>query len=484
MSDYVEYTDSSLTEDDIIIIEKEFTRLAGVEREAELIASLKAMQFSVKLPRDRIAHLTNPRGGILTLPTEILAVIFLAGATTWDDYGLAISHVCQHWRDIALSLPALWAHLHICSIRARLNMISLQVERSKSYPLHILVHLNKWMISERERERDDGNFSLGPYGRLRYQLNLVSHTIPRWRKLAIYDATPGIYFEVLRFLKSKSAPLLETLDVQCHRDDKLEDDRDFSGRLDFFLGGAPKLRDMTFRGLSCYLPHCPSLASLRFADPGGTHVYKQIEKASSCLTELHILGRLSALPIHIGPRCKLSYLRSLTISAWDSPDRVNSLLEFIHAPELEFLCVDLAEFTKPFAESIISLRWVKHATLTSCDFIAILLQCLLGPASPDSSNRMLEASGVPWPHLETICLSSYSDESDINILCEIITDRISRNIPLTSVIFVPHAEEICAERLEWMRGRVCVESREVVDVSFVLRCDKGTSALCSLSEPN
>lgn len=94
-------------------------------------------------------------------------------------------------------------------------------------------------------------------------------------------------------------------------------------------------------------------------------------------------------------------LRSLTISPWDSPDSDNGLLKFMHAPKLNYACVDLVEFTKPFAESIVSFHWVEHATLINCDFIAIVLRCLLGLVS---HNRILEANGLPWPRLETMSL--------------------------------------------------------------------------------
>lgn len=492
-----------LLEDDVISIPEELTveriapwditpysvipevseELASAEMPADSVSQLSSVHSPTNSDTHwhRKCHPLDSYSPILTLPTEILAAIFLTGATTWGNYSLSISHVCQYWRDIAISLPALWAHIHICSIQERLGMLALYIERSKAYPLNVLMHLNKWMIKKGSCNYKS-IFSWDEYGMLRDQMCLISDTAPRWRELAIYDITPDIYVELFHFLQEKHVPLLETLDVQCHQDAKLVDDTDYTGTLNFFHGGAPQLQEVTVRGLSCSLPLCPSIKSLRIGDPGGACVYKQITQASSSLTELHILGRLSHLPSYNNVKCTFPHLRSLTISPWDYPDHIINFIESIHAPALEFICVDLAELTKPFVESIIALPSIRYATLTNCDFLAIPLRYLLGTVNHHRNMGRYADSAVPWPHLETICLSSYSDNSDIDILCEVITDRITRNIPLSSVIFIPDAQEIGQERLKWMEDRIFVESRDAVDVSFVTRCDKEASALCSLAQ--
>lgn len=56
-----------------------------------------------------MGHMHSALASIHTLPAEMLVAIFL---------------------DVALSLPALWAHIHICSTRERLEMIELFIERS------------------------------------------------------------------------------------------------------------------------------------------------------------------------------------------------------------------------------------------------------------------------------------------------------------------------------------------------------------------
>lgn len=154
-------------------------------------------------------------------------------------------------------------------------MTRLLIERSQGRPLEIPVHLDTWLV---ETEGD-------PYRILRNQFNQISNTIPRWRKLAIYEATPQMFHDVLaKYMKDQKAPLLEILDVQSDLD------ADFSGILEFFSRGAPKLRHVTFSGLSCYVPKCPPVTTLCLQDLRGTCIYKQIKDISSYLTDLHIYG--------------------------------------------------------------------------------------------------------------------------------------------------------------------------------------------------
>lgn len=215
-----------------------------------------------------MSHMHTALVPLHILPAEMLAAISLDAVTTWQEYGSSsvISHVCGRWRKVALSLPALWARIHISSTRERLEMTELFIERSQTQPLDILVHLNKFVIhdhselgesdSEADDDLDDEETRADPYEILKNQMDLVSVTLSRWRKLAIYDATPHLYSKVLGYLEIAAAPTLETLGVQCHEDgnEGFEESTDFSAVLEFFHGGAPKLREIAVRGLSCYAP--------------------------------------------------------------------------------------------------------------------------------------------------------------------------------------------------------------------------------------
>lgn len=76
----------------------------------------------------------------------------------------------------------------------------------------------------------------------------------------------------------------------------------------------------------------------------------------------------------------------------------------------------------------------------------------------DNGNHPFSTAGnVRWPLLKTISLSS-ADTSVIKGLCEIVMDRISRGIPLSTIIFTPLAHNTISQtRLEWLQSKVCVQ---------------------------
>lgn len=466
---------------------------------------------------------------IHTLPAETLATIFVDAATTWQEHAssFVISHVCRHWRNTALSLPALWARIHICSTSETLEIIELLIERSQSHPLDILIHLNKWQIHGWELGESDSDeeTSNDHYNTLRNQMALVSVTVSRWRKLAIYDATHHLYSRVLGHLENAAAPTLETLDVQCHADIKgiFEGSIDFGRVFEFFHGGAPKLREIAVRGLSCYVPRCPSLAELRLDDLDFSHAYWQIEQLPS-LVELHLTGETLTLHGHEGPVISLPHLRSLRVQLWE--DHIISLVHSLQAPALEHFHVDLhnidadgdtwtgslesalisahhspfpvlqsltlcyAQFSSLAAETIIAkLPSVKHVSLFHCEKRTPVWQCLLTP---------VDGVGIPWPQLETISLSTYEirehqsqpredqlHPSELEFLHEIVTDRIAKSTPLSSVTFDSHTLKLgtLKEQLESLkRTGVSVQFRDAEHLPKVseLRSDTNTG-LCCLS---
>lgn len=55
---------------------------------------------------------------------------------------MTISHVCHNWRDIALSLPALWAFVELCPKNdrpGRLEIMIMLLERSRGHPLDVSI---------------------------------------------------------------------------------------------------------------------------------------------------------------------------------------------------------------------------------------------------------------------------------------------------------------------------------------------------------
>ncbi|PCH36355.1 hypothetical protein WOLCODRAFT_82058, partial [Wolfiporia cocos MD-104 SS10] len=110
---------------------------------------------------------------ILVLPQEILAEIFITlseavGYQTFrypylgrsHDVRFLITHVCAHWRAVALSCPALWAALKVPSAPAMLQKV---LERAKCTPLR----LDACIQAHRSPSKDQTMSMLGHLSRIR-----------------------------------------------------------------------------------------------------------------------------------------------------------------------------------------------------------------------------------------------------------------------------------------------------------------------------
>jgi len=53
--------------------------------------------------------------GLEDLPVELLVDIFLWLAASDVAHAIMVSHVCAHWRTVALNAPSLWSILVLCS---------------------------------------------------------------------------------------------------------------------------------------------------------------------------------------------------------------------------------------------------------------------------------------------------------------------------------------------------------------------------------
>lgn len=246
-----------------------------------------------------------------------------------------------------------------------------------------------------------------------------------------------------------------------------------------------------------------------------SHTYRQISTSLS-LTKLHLTG--DTLHTHEGPTISLPHLRSLRINLWE--DHIISLIHSLHAPALEHFYVDLnniyeghntftgslesalrsaghspypvlqsltlfcAHFSSSAAKAItMKLPSVKHLSLVYCETRATLWRCLLTP---------VDGVGIPCPQLETISLTIHKiledgfHPSELELLRDIVTDRITRKIPLPSITFDSHTLKLDVtfrEQLEWLkRTGVSVLIRVVKHVLRVSQSRSDTNAgLCSLS---
>jgi hypothetical protein len=369
-------------------------------------------------------------------------------------------------------------------------MMETFIDRSCSHPLSIVIDVG-----------DDIMDDLYP------QLNLVVPLISRWRSLFIHGSFYEDISDVCGLFGELCAPLLETFEVVNNSEEGRENYVD--DHLQVFTAGAPRLSYVRIQGVSLGLPPLTSLVSLRLhfpPKPLARNQFVRLLTASHQLRNLHISG--DVLDIHFlssSPAIEIPSLRSLVVVPTVDTD-LSSLLIFLECPALEHLTVgsitthDILPVLEnsfrtingpsryPFLQSL-TLRHVKfgnwweanwavimlpsitHIVIDSCINPEILLDRLLPRKSlkwaGESDADELDAGeldedsdgcgSVYWPLLQTITLSTMTPIK-LKVLYRVISDRISRGIPLTCIRL--GLMRISAERLEWLHARVRIETIE------------------------
>ncbi|KAF5342421.1 hypothetical protein D9611_001246 [Ephemerocybe angulata] len=185
----------------------------------------------------------NTLSPINRLPAEILSSIFIQASFETRKESLSwirLTHVCRHWRAVALECAALWSDLSF----ANLNFTEVMLSRSKNAPLAV--------------EYD------APYPRTTLQnyevLSNILRQGHRLRSLTIMNDRPrGLVLHLRKTLsRCIVAPILEELRL-CSRDDNFLCPP-------FLSGGAPSLKYLRISGCkiadwSC-IPLGPGLTTL------------------------------------------------------------------------------------------------------------------------------------------------------------------------------------------------------------------------------
>ncbi|KAF8891378.1 hypothetical protein BD779DRAFT_200589 [Infundibulicybe gibba] len=154
-----------------------------------------------------IAHIATPFERTTKLPTEVL-----------------ISHVCQHWRNLALALPELWSNITLpCSNPKGLERSLTYLKRTSQYPLDLLLDFRARGGSHGEPEEI-------------IWLTVLDHAT-RWRSLTVRLSSAHGLASTSIALQDISVPLLERFEVVSSVSSPLGP---ASQRI--FGGGAPSLR--------------------------------------------------------------------------------------------------------------------------------------------------------------------------------------------------------------------------------------------------
>ncbi|KAI0831783.1 hypothetical protein BC628DRAFT_1311209, partial [Trametes gibbosa] len=324
-----------------------------------------------------------------------------------------ITHVCRHWRDIALDAPVLWTRIalkHPEGVRTFLD-------RSKALPLNVSLSTDQLPIVATVRS--------------------LTAEIHRTRVLKVC-IPPSLALDVVAKKLMKATPQLEELWIE-----KLPAPRGVrrphpSALLDYPVefDGAPLLRSLSLRGMNLpYLPKGPSALtniSLEELLPSPSVLLDLLERSPS-LERLRIHGAFNVQEIWSARRVELSYLKVLEMHTFP-PVGIATFLPSVVLPKETnvsvFASLDLGEnfseimppYVPGHALSMECLKGLKrlqlvwahheltlHAFRGQDEFHSPALQIRASMLDPRPGARFFGDWPIDTSHVETLVLcGSYS----------------------------------------------------------------------------
>lgn len=423
----------------------------------------------------------NPPVSIL--PSEILEEIFQQGLSLddhlWDNhlwfkdesrgrvpFILIASHVNHQWRGVAIDNSRFWGNLKISSSQS-VTYLDMFLGRSGTCPLDIRVRAGQnWDIVKDK---------IKPLAR-------------RWRLFSGSSFSAFDVDKMVSLLLPLSTPELEVLRIESY--DHFMRIRRAPDVLPILEGGAPKLSSLYLLDInlnSCF----PPLSSLKSLDlymyrpgvPLELDEARDVLTASPSLTHLKlassVMGSVSCR--HELPPIKLPSLRTLEVS-FDlncAPDRLICILVALETPILESLVIDRAP--SPNIERIISAinglrsaqdysalhtlmfwdvdcaKWIDPTFIRIMSAVTFLT---IVRSAEDTILRILleqdtNKDAPLWPDLRTLKVSVF----DVELLCNVITDRIDKGRAIQTLTIVHDSEvsKIPQDRIEWLKERIKVD---------------------------
>ncbi|KAF5357617.1 hypothetical protein D9758_007490 [Tetrapyrgos nigripes] len=295
------------------------------------------MGSSVSVPRDlgktNSRTYRNSLALINQLPPEILSQIFLfcASSTSFSTplrpsrwSFIAVSHVCQYWRNVALGCPALWSYIDSSNPDCILEML----KRSGTCPLTFRISVGK-VQAHHMKWIQEGRATAVALGH-----------IYRVREFTLYASPIGTVISHTGNLGlAQAVPLLEVLRLEAVVDNRfVHDPVKLSSR--FLDGDAPRLKHLELRNFllpwDSRLLKGLTVLKLSLNDPRDAPTSHQVRTVLARMPGLKVL-ELDGLGVLPPPATtsnikvvQLSHLRSVTLRG--SSARCANLLSHISFP--------------------------------------------------------------------------------------------------------------------------------------------------------
>ncbi|KAF5389171.1 hypothetical protein D9757_003520 [Collybiopsis confluens] len=402
-----------------------------------------------------------------------------------DDRRLAfqilVSHVCKHWRDVAIESPILWTSLHF-DLGTSLDMAKIWLQRSKGHPLDIEIDCtspddmvievddddededevleltphsdsNLELSSGETMENDTDTENRPPHltqAQVSEILDIIIPVVDRWKSFVVnatfYDS---LYLILERFSKCSAAPLLELLEMY-HNEDCEEFESfsppELSTRFVLFGGNAPRLKSVDLWGVHLdwdasllLLNNLHNLELAYHADDvrPSFETFSAILAGSPDLQTLSLAisgpseGDWGTTPIDIPS------VKSLSICHHE-PAYIERLLPLLHLPSVVELTVTPPGRTQSL---LAGLEYLKIDSL---------------PSNHSARQLMLEQ----LVNLQSICLNCAGDEEEFfDRLMELKSTPSEAGTP-QSMVFCPHLTRLMTAGIDGSKMKRMVEARK------------------------
>ncbi|KAK7026120.1 hypothetical protein VNI00_015695 [Paramarasmius palmivorus] len=338
-------------------------------------------------------------------PTELLCEIFkyLIPQRPEDDFGLVLTHVCRHWRDIAIGLHFLWTFPDFRSPELAKEML----KRSGQAPLRIqFKHCDLKFPST----------GVSPDEYLIPRIQLLSEALLHSHRLETIELDIDcISLEALVEKHKKAAPSLRSLHITSDDGSHLP--------IDFLGGTAPLLVDMALNGcgLEYNSPLLSNLTSLKLTGGYETDLEERFCDA------LHFMPVLECLyldevyyeaPAANTPVANLPMLRKLDIKcSYLDSSRIFNHISFPGTALVQITVFDIdvidatvnemdtfwADVTRVFSPNFCPgyQRDVKTLAATGADTTSFVLRTWHTPLPPGFSTSNSEHAALYPPNVST-----------------------------------------------------------------------------------
>lgn len=292
-------------------------------------------------------------------------------------FEVLISHVCHHWRMVALNTPSLWTEIDVSPLDSPpFERVQVLLERSKSLPIDIRIDCEPPEDEEEEDSSGSEDSELGqsPRSMTFSDLdNLMSLLVPHISRWGSIEVAVACYKHMFVFLSAVSdpsiagAPQLEALQLYHHEDAESLTafaQPDLVQHFKLFGGVAPRLKSVALWGV--HVDWCQEWLScgsnlldveLAYHTDDVRPSWTQFAAILSGAPKLETLSLCSSGPLgapndwnsagrtgsHGGDYTGVIELHSLThlVLAFHSPAYASGLLRRLAFPALKNLTLDL-----------------------------------------------------------------------------------------------------------------------------------------------